>query len=439
MNDPVRVRFAPSPTGFLHIGGVRTALYNWLYARHTGGKFILRVEDTDRERSTEEAVRVILDGLAWLGLDWDEGPVFQSKRMGLYEEAARRLEADGRAYRSTKGAEGKGEALVFRVPGRVTLEFDDAVLGKIRFEREAIEDFVLVRSTGMPTYNFACVVDDAEMGITHVVRGTDHVSNTPRQLLVYQALDLAPPTFAHIPMIVNEEGRKYSKRDGAVAVTDYAADGYLPEAMVNFLALLGWSPGGDREILPLEEIVKEFDLARVRKTPSQFDRTKFEWMNGKYIDALGDDEFIARAKPFMDAAGLDVSAKDAAWLARLAGLTKERVRTLKGLPDDTRFFFTNDLPPTEKAQKQLAKEDAGRVLEVAAGALGACEPFTAAALEPALRGAAKEAGFGFKKLAQTIRAAVTGTTISPPIFDTLELLGREAALARLRWAQESAA
>ena len=435
MTDKPRVRFAPSPTGYLHIGGARTALYNWLYARHTGGTFILRIEDTDRERHTPEAVQAILDGMKWLGMDWDEGPVFQSQRLARYQEIAAQLEKAGLAYKTTKGAEEKGEALAFRVAAaseKVT--FDDQVLGRVEFADEVIEDFILMRSTGWPTYNFSCVVDDHDMQITDVIRGLDHVSNTPRQVLIYKALGWAPPRFAHIPMITNSEGKKYSKRDGAVAVTDYAAKGYLPEAIVNFLALLGWSPGGDLELMTKEQMIEKFTIDRVRKTASQFDTEKFEWMNGKYIEALPAAELAARLVPFVRRAGLDPDSRGREWLARLGALMKERAHTLAQFPKLTRYFFTDDYEIVPPAAELLAKETTPAALKTALAALEAIPAanWTPAGIEAALRGAAKAAGLGFGKLAQPVRAAVTGTNVSPGLFELLELLGREVTLARLR-------
>jgi len=435
MSDKPRVRFAPSPTGYLHIGGARTALYNWLYARHTGGTFILRIEDTDRERHTPEAVQAIIDGMKWLGMDWDEGPVFQSQRLARYQEIAAQLEKAGLAYKTTKGAEEKGEALAFRVAAaseKVT--FDDQVLGRVEFADEVIEDFILMRSTGWPTYNFSCVVDDHDMQITDVIRGLDHVSNTPRQVLIYKALGWAPPRFAHIPMITNSEGKKYSKRDGAVAVTDYAAKGYLPEAIVNFLALLGWSPGGDLELMTKEQMIEKFTIDRVRKTASQFDTEKFEWMNGKYIEALPAAELAARLVPFVRRAGLDPDSRGREWLARLGALMKERAHTLAQFPKLTRYFFTDDYEIVPPAAELLAKETTPAALKTALAALEAIPAanWTPAGIEAALRGAAKAANLGFGKLAQPVRAAVTGTNVSPGLFELLELLGREVTLARLR-------
>ncbi|MHC4916882.1 MAG: glutamate--tRNA ligase [Planctomycetota bacterium] len=429
----VRVRFAPSPTGFLHIGGARTALYNWLHARHTGGKFLLRIEDTDRERHSEEAVEAIKKGMTWLGLDWDEEIVFQSSRLERYQEVARQLEESGVAYRSTKGAADKGEALVYKVPVQsARIEFDDQVLGKVSFQDEVIEDFTIMRSSGWPTYNFSCVVDDHDMGITDVIRGLDHVSNTPRQVLVHQGLGWEPPRYAHIPMITNSEGKKYSKRDGAVAVGDYAERGYLPEAFVNYMALLGWSPGGDVEIMSREEMAGRFTLDRVRKTPSQFDTEKFEWMNGRYIAELSTAELTDRLLPFVERAGLDHAARGREWLEKLVALMTERVRTLANFPELARYFFTDEYETNKKAAKILRKEGASSALERSLGVLEALEAWTPEALEAAIRELCEQMDVGLGKVCQPIRAAVTGTNVSPGLFEVLELLGRNETLARIR-------
>ncbi len=429
----VRVRFAPSPTGFLHIGGARTALYNWLHARHTGGKSLLRIEDTDRERHSDEAVEAIKKGMNWLGLDWDEEIVFQSDRLERYQEVARQLEESGLAYRSTKGAAEKGEALVYKVPAQsARIEFDDQVLGKVGFQDEVIEDFTIMRSSGWPTYNFSCVIDDHDMGITDVIRGLDHVSNTPRQLMIYAALGWEPPRYAHIPMITNSQGKKYSKRDGAVAVGDYAEKGYLPEAFVNYMALLGWSPGGDVEIMSREEMVAKFTLDRVRKTPSQFDTEKFEWMNGRYIAELSTPELTERLLPFVEKAGLDPMQYGREWLEKLVALMTERVRTLARFPELTRYFFSDEYETNAKAAKILRKEGASAALEKSLKVLEAVEDWTPPALEAAIRKLCEEMDVGLGKVCQPIRAAVTGTNVSPGLFEVLELLGREQTLSRIR-------
>jgi glutamyl-tRNA synthetase len=429
----VRARFAPSPTGYLHIGGARTALYNWLHARHTGGKFFLRIEDTDRERHDEAAVGAIMDGMKWLGLDWDEEVVHQSDRLSRYQEVAGQLEDAGVAYRSTKGAADKGEALVYKVPARdAAIQFHDQVLGEVSFQDEVIEDFVLMRSSGWPTYNFSCVIDDHDMEITDVIRGLDHVSNTPRQVLIHSALGWEPPRYAHIPMITNERGEKLSKRDGAVAVGDYAEKGYLPAAMVNYLALLGWSPGGDVEIMTRDQMVQKFTMDRVRKTPSQFDFQKFEWMNGKYIAALSTPELTDELIPFVERAGLDHAGKGREWLEKLVRLMTERTRTLAKFPELTRYFFTDEYETNKKAAKILRKEGASEALQKSLAVLEAQEDWAPGALEPVIKKLAEEMEVGLGKVCQPIRAAVTGTNVSPGLFEVLELVGRDETLKRIR-------
>ena len=289
--EEMRVRFAPSPTGLLHIGGARTALYNWLIARHQGGTFILRIEDTDQTRSTQDATDQIIDSLQWMGLDWDEGPIHQSDRLDLYRKNVEELLSAGQAY---EDEDERGRAVRLRVSREEPIRVVDSVHGEVSFERELIEDFVIRKADAFPTYNFACVVDDHDMGITDVVRGDDHISNTPRQLLIYEALGWEPPRFAHVPMILGEDGQRLSKRHGATGVDEYREMGILPEALVNFLALLGWSPGQDREIMTRAEMVEEFDLDRVRRTASQFDTEKLAWMNSQHMQLLEETDLADR-------------------------------------------------------------------------------------------------------------------------------------------------
>src|SRR5512144_572495 len=296
---PIRVRFAPSPTGYLHVGGARTALFNWLYARHTGGAFLLRIEDTDKQRSTDEHTKVILDGLTWLGLDWDEELVFQGARIARHQEAADRLLAEGKAYLE----EG---AIRFRMP-QEEIAWEDAVHGRISFQGADIKDFVILRTDRTPLYTHAVVVDDVDMAITHVLRGDDHISNTPKQIALYRALGHAPPVFAHVPMILGTDGKKRSKRHGATAVGDYQNQGILPAAMRNFLALLGWSPGGDREILAEDEMIRLFTLEGIQKKAAVFDTAKLEWMNGQYLSALSADVLLEPVRRQLDEMGVAVT------------------------------------------------------------------------------------------------------------------------------------
>ncbi len=450
MPRQVRVRIAPSPTGYLHLGTARTALYNWLFARHCGGKFILRIEDTDRERSTEEAVGVILDGLKWLGLDWDEGPVFQSARAELYEAAANELVEKGLARRDDLGEPEKGEALVFDCPRR-DVTFIDLVKGEITKAADDTEPhLVLMRSDGTPTYNFACVVDDAEMKITHVIRGDDHVANTWKQVLLYEALGKEPPAFAHLPMIHSSEGRKLSKRDGAVAVTDYREMGYLPEAMVNFLALLGWSPepqvDGEgnkvfREKLSRDELVAEFDLDRVRSSPAQFDTVKLGAMNYDYMQdrlAADPDGLVRFLREDAARAGFDAGRFTDAEYETLIREAARRAQTLPGLLEKTRFFFADRVEVDagdKKVRKAFKKDDVWSNLEATIARLEAVPEaeWKRERIEAELKALADEVAQGkLGAIAQPVRILVAGSPASPAIDITLELLGRERTLARLR-------
>jgi glutamyl-tRNA synthetase len=450
VSDEVRVRIAPSPTGYLHLGTARTALHNWLFARHHGGKFILRIEDTDRERSTPEAVKVILDSLEWLGLAWDEGPVFQSERAELYRKAAEDLVAKGLARKDDLGHADKGEALVFDVPRR-DVAFEDMVKGRIEKRADDLEPhIVLARSDGTPTYNFAVVVDDIDMRISHVIRGDDHVANTWKQVLLYNALGHAPPRFAHLPMIHSSEGRKLSKRDGAVAVTDYREMGYLPDAMVNFLALLGWSPepkeGADgkpvfKEKMSREELIAEFDLSRVRSSPSQFDFVKLGAMNADYMqDALasGPAILVAALKGRAEAEGLDVARLTDEQYAVLVREAAQRSQTLKGLLDPVRFLFLDRVEVQashKKVRKVFKKETVWPTLEATVAKLEAIPgaEWKADRIEAELKALADELAEGkMGAVAQPVRILVAGGPASPAIDITLELLGRERTLGRLR-------
>src|SRR5213595_3770512 len=354
-----RVRFAPSPTGYLHVGGARTALFNWLYARRVGGRFLLRIEDTDKQRSTDEHTRVILDGLSWLGLDWDEEPVFQGARVQRHQEVADQLLAEGQAY-TEEGA------IRFRLPPGA-IAWDDAVHGPISFQGEDIKDFVILRTDRTPIYNFAVVVDDIDMKITHVLRGDDHISNTPKQIAVYRALDATLPVFGHVPMINGPDGKKLSKRHGATAVGDYQHLGILPEAMRNFLALLGWSPGGDREILGMEELRTLFTLDGILKKPSVFDTTKLEWMNGQYLTAKSAEELYPLVQPELTKLGLDGN-KDAVLPA--IAVVKTRSRTTLDVARQVAVRIDGKLVQLdEKAQKEIAKDPTGYHAALAASVI----------------------------------------------------------------------
>ncbi len=418
----VRVRFAPSPTGYLHVGGARTALFNWLFARKSGGTFLLRIEDTDKARSTDEHTQVILDGLKWLGLDWDEQPIFQGARIGRHQEMADRLLKEEKAYVD------EGTIRLRVPPGEIA--WDDAVHGRISFQGEDIKDFVILRSDRSPLYNFAVVVDDIDMQITHVLRGDDHISNTPKQIAVYRALGAALPVFGHVPMINGPDGKKLSKRHGATAVGDYQ-DEFLPEAMRNFLALLGWSPGGDLEIMTLEKMIELFSFDGIQKKPAIFDAEKLKWMNSQYL-LNGPPEAIRRRleRKLVEALGYTPSA-DRAELAIKA--VAPRSRTLLDLLRqvqarlDPKFVELD-----EKAKKEIAKDpgtfrqaliDSGTALQAVA--------WNPATIEVCLRSLAEQKHVPAGKIFQPIRIALTGGTVSEPVNELLHVVGKDAALKRL--------
>jgi len=417
-----RVRFAPSPTGYLHVGGARTALFNWLYARHAGGQFLLRIEDTDKVRSTDEHTKVILDGLSWLGLDWDEEPVFQGGRVKRHQEIADKLLAAGKAYME----EG---AIRFRLPpGEIA--WDDAVHGRISFQGEDIKDFIILRSDRTPIYNFAVVVDDVDMRITHVLRGDDHISNTPKQIALYYALGAALPVFGHVPMIHGPDGKKLSKRHGATAVGDYQHMGILPAAMRNFLALLGWSPGGDREIMTLDDMIALFAFEGIQKKPAIFDMTKLEWMNGQYLSASSAEQLYPLVAPQLEQLNLD-GTKDAVLRAIAAVKTRSRT-TLDVAKQVAVRLDAKHVVFDEKAKKEIAKDPARYKAALAASvaALKAAD-WTAEALERTLRTLAEQQGVAAGNVFQPIRIALTGGTVSEPVNELLFVVGKEAALQRL--------
>jgi glutamyl-tRNA synthetase len=418
----IRVRFAPSPTGYLHVGGARTALFNWLFARREGGKFLLRIEDTDKARSTDEHTQVILDGLKWLGLDWDEQPIFQGARVARHQEVADTLLAKGKAYVEE-------EAIRLRVPPG-ELAWEDAVHGKISFKGEDIRDFVILRKDRSPLYNFAVVIDDIDMQISHVIRGDDHISNTPKQLAVYRALGAPLPIFGHVPMIHGADGKKLSKRTGAVAVGDYENKGILPDAMRNFLALMGWSPGGDREIMSMDELRRLFSLDGILKKPAVFDTTKLEWMNGQYLSARSADELYELVRPHLNELGLN-GGKEPVLRAITAVKTRSRttldVARQVAVRLDERFVTLD-----EKAQKEIAKDPAGYKgnLSASVAALKTAD-WTPENLEQVLRKLAEQRNVPAGKIFQPIRIALTGGTVSEPVNELLAVVGKDAALRRL--------
>jgi glutamyl-tRNA synthetase len=419
---PVRVRIAPSPTGLLHIGTARTALFNWLYARHEGGEFRLRIENTDTSREVAEAVDQIQDSLRWLGLDWDGPHTFQLDRMDDCRRVADQLLADGKAY------EDEG-AIRFRMPDEGVTAWDDVVRGRIEYPNEKLEDVVIVRSDGRPTYNFASPMEDVWDGITHVIRGDDHIPNTPKQLNIIRAVGAEIPVYAHVPMIFGMDGKKLSKRHGAQAVEEFRTAGYLPETMLNFLALLGWAPDGETTLMGRDELVERFSLERVTPSPSQFDYQKLDWMNGVYLRELPPAEFAHRLLLWLGENGYDW---DAELVTRAAPLVQEKIARLAEFPDFAGFFF-HDVEPAS-----VDLDGGTPMLTAAEEVLASLDPFEAAAIEAALREAADRLELKPRQAFQPIRIAITGSRISPGLFESIELLGRDATLSRLRAAGSAA-
>ncbi|MDQ2985041.1 MAG: glutamate--tRNA ligase [Actinomycetota bacterium] len=410
----VRVRFAPSPTGYLHIGGARTALFNWLFARHEGGEFRLRIENTDTSREVAEATDQIQESLRWLGLDWDGELTFQLDRMEHAQEVAQRLVDEGKAY------EDEG-AIRFRMPDEGSTAWDDLVLGRIEYPNEKLEDVVLVRSDGRPTYNFVSPLEDLLDGITHVIRAQDHVSNTPKQLRILEALGAELPKYAHAPLLNGPDGKKLSKRHGAITVEEFRREGFIPEALVNYLALLGWSFDDHTELMTRDELVERFSLERVGKSAATFDCEKLAHMNGVYLRALPPDEYADRLVAYLRERGYDWDEE----LVRKAGpLVQEKIATLGEFPEFAGFLFGPVAPDADQFED-------GTMLSAAIDALAEVEPFEAERIESALRAVAERLGLKPRQAFQPIRLAVTGSTVSPGLFESLELLGREESLARM--------
>jgi glutamyl-tRNA synthetase len=414
----VRVRMAPSPTGFLHIGGVRTFLFNWLFARGRGGECLLRIENTDTSREVAEATEQIQRSLRWLGIDWDGPVTFQLDAMDRCRELARRLLEEGKAY------EDEG-AIRFRMPDEGITAWDDAVRGRIEFPNDQLEDLVLVRSDGRPTYNFANPVEDMDDAITHVIRGNDHVSNTPKQLQILAALGHEPPVYAHVPDVLGDDGKKLSKRHGATSVDEFRAAGYIPPALMNFLALLGWAPDGETTIMPPAELIERFSLDRVGSSPATLDYQKLDWMNGVYLRAMAPDEYA-------DALVAHLRGQGNEWpeerIRQAAPLVQEKIERLGQFREFAGFFF-------ERRDGYDRSELDPRILAEAEEVLRTLEPFTAESIEQALRGLAERLGQKPRQAFQPIRIAVTGSKVSPGLFESIELLGREETLARIRAAR----
>ena len=478
-----RVRFAPSPTGYLHVGGARTALFNWLFARHFGGTLILRIEDTDLERSTAEMVEGILQGMRWLGLDWDEGPYYQTQRVEMYRENAAKLVAFGHAYycfctkeelerrRAAAAAEGRppryegicrnisreegaqrrvaGEAAAvrFAVPESGSTAFDDAVFGRVEFANSELEDFVLLRSDGGPTYHLSVVTDDVDMQITHVIRGADHISNTPKQVLLYQALGARLPVFAHVPLILGPDKTRLSKRHGATSVIAYREEGIVPEAFRNFLALLGWSPpeagseAAATEILGDQELVRLFDLNGISRSNAVFDRAKLDWFNAEYIRAYPADKLLPLIREEWHKAGLEPALTDRDWLLTTINLLKPRARSLKDFAASFRAFFTDTFQPDPAAVEKFLHDERVRQLLVELGDRYAAseDSFTEAETERLLRDFAAEKEMKAGPLINGARVVLTGQGVAPSLFAVMTALGRERTVARLKATQELAA
>ncbi len=421
----VRVRFAPSPTGFLHIGSARTAIFNWLYARHTGGSFLLRVEDTDMKRSEARFLDEILEDLRWLGLDWDEEPIFQSRRFGIYRQKAEELVAAGKAYR-------EGEAFLFRIePGR-TIVYEDLIHGPITVDSGTIKDQVMIKSDGSPSYNFACVVDDTHLGITHILRGDDHISNTPKQILFYEAFGSTPPRFGHMPLILGADGAKLSKRHGGVSVEEYKREGFLPEALANYLVLLGWMPRDGREVMPLEEAVAKFEIGGMNDVQAKFDLQKLRWLNAEYIMAKPDEALRPLVKAQMAAAGFDPASIDDAALSKVLGLYRVRIKTLSEFPPMTDFFFRDDFAVEDEGRAVLDKPGSREFLAALADRLEGLDDFRHDAVEAVFRAFVEEKGIKAGQVIHPARMAVSGKTKGAGLFEMMEVLGRDRVVARLR-------
>ena len=469
----VRTRFAPSPTGYLHVGGARTAIFNWLYARHAGGKFFLRIEDTDAARSGDDMVRAILEGMQWLGLEWDDDVIYQSQRLEKYRQTAQDLIEAGSAYKcfcSKEDLQQRREAAAvekrdyryredrtclklsakdilareqagqpyvvrLRIPDSGETTFVDQVYGEIAVRHSQLDDFVILRPDGYPTYHLAVVVDDHDMGITHIIRGDDHLSNTPKHVLLYEALQRTPPAFAHVPLILGPDKHRLSKRHGATAVGEYEKQGYLNRAMVNFLSLLGWSPGDDREILTTDELIQTFKLSGINKKSAVFDETKLEWMNGQYIMKLETQALVEMVTPWLVEAGLvtvDFLKENQTWVAAIMKLLQPRLKKLSDVVPAAAYFFRAPTEYDDKGiRKYWQKPGASQQLQALSDRFSSVNDFATVQLEPIIRTFAEEKGVGAGKIIHPLRLALTGTTFSPGIFEVMEILGKQNVLHRI--------
>jgi len=461
--EPVITRFPPSPTGYLHIGGARTALFNWLFARHHKGQFVLRIEDTDQIRSTDESIKAILDAMEWLSLDWDQGPFYQTQRLDVYREYLQKLIENGSAYycecapdelekrrqeASAAGRKPKYDGLCrnrglgpgpnrvirFRSPDSGTTVLNDLIKGPIFFENSELDDLVIQRSDGMPTYNFAVVVDDITMNITHVIRGDDHVNNTPRQILIYQALGVNLPLFGHVPMILGQDRTRMSKRHGATSVMAYKEMGFLPEALVNYLVRLGWSYG-DQEIFSREELIEKFSLDNVGKAPGVFDPEKLLWLNAHYLREKAPEELTPLLQPFLSSLGYPEKPKE--YLAKAIKTLQPRVHTLVELAQSMKFYMSDAIEYDPPAAKKFLTPAIKEAFIKLISAMGSLEVFDEANLERVFRQiVVDEMGFKLGKIAQPVRVALTGMTASPGLFEVIDVLGKDAVLKRMQLALE---
>ena len=458
--DPIVTRFPPSPTGYLHVGGARTALFNWLYARHTGGRFVLRLEDTDVQRSTQASVEAIFDALAWLGIDWDDGPYYQTKRLGVYRSHIQKLLDSDCAYYCTcspedieamrKAATARGDkprydgrcrdkqrpfsddAVVrFKVPRTGTTVIEDVVKGPIVFQNDELDDFIICRSDGMPMYNLAVVVDDVTMGINTVIRGDDHVNNTPKQILLYKALGAPLPVFAHVPMVLGSDRARLSKRHGAMSVTEYREMGYLPDAVLNYLVRLGWSHG-DQEFFTREELIAKFSLEHIGKSAGVFDPNKLQALNADHIQAAAPETLADHLLPFLAARG--VTAPDSAYLRAVIATLQTRSKTLVEMADGALFYFQEKVAYEEKAAQKFLKPAILEPFRLLIAQLDAQAVFTDASIESAFVQTMETAGLKLGKIAQPVRVALTGKTVSPGIFEIIKVLGKAQTLSRLQQA-----
>jgi len=422
----VTVRFAPSPTGYLHLGSARTALFNWLCARHAGGHFLLRIEDTDRVRSDKKFLDEILEDLAWLGISWDAPPIFQSERFGLYRQKAEELLSQGKAFR-------EGDAVIFKIGAGRTIDVEDMIHGRITFQTDNIKDQVLIKSDGSPAYNFSCVVDDSSQGISHILRGDDHISNTPKQILFYEALGLTPPRFGHMPLIMGPDGAKLSKRHGGVAVQEYKKEGFLPEALANYLFLLGWTPPTETEIHPLGEAAKLFEISAMNDVQAKFDSQKLKWINGEYIMKKPTLELAPLIKDQLIREGWGIAGISDDYLTSLVDLYKIRIKTFHEFAELTESFFKDDFSiEAEGKKKYLDRPESRDLLRDFAGRLEKIDVFQQEAIEAVCRGLAQEKGIKAADVIHPARLALTGKTRGAGLFELMEILGKEKAIRRLR-------